>query len=291
MHTNARKHRTPRVMHNRIAVIVVICLVVGFSFAALGGDPEWLLARFAAAGRMQGGDMPVFGGLLLTATAAAYALLTFRSGFGDHDPGRSRAKDARRRKAGERAAFDIRRTWLLSVLVLAQVGTGLLIWLGRGDAVIDLHYAAALLAVAFPVAHVLVRWVQERVAYTIHVLQPGPLRQTARPMSLIELVRSHFSLEPHTEPHAPPQARSRSPLGLPLTMAIVIGLATLLITHAMQLGTSETIVARAKPDNDAWPTRSIAVREAPQPASMREPSRRASIETHFLSADAWAAAD
>ena len=234
---------------SRLPGLAIAGLVVAAVYVASGSELARVLETAGSALRLEPKTLEIFGGFMLMATAAAYTLFTLRSGLGHGDIGRVH-KVLKRHGSNERGRIDPRLRWLITVLVLAQAGTWLLIWLEMDDAIAQLNYAAAVLLVAVPVGQILARYVGARVRRVAAVLQPGPLRACARPPKLAEIVREYARPDRKVLPQSSLQNAGVASLGLPLLMALAIGVATLLLTQTLQLGTSAVQVARVAPPRD-----------------------------------------
>lgn len=85
------------------------------------------------------------------------------------------------------AAVNVIFYWALFAAVMALTVTGVLLYLGHGGLVVDIHYLSALAVAGYIVAHVFTHYMYGGVAQLLRLFRPQPLRayrgMTAKPFA------------------------------------------------------------------------------------------------------------
>ncbi len=226
LHLGKRRLKTDTgtvLLHWIAVAAIVVNLVTGFAIAADAPHREWVRALRGLLPHGEIWRVHIVSALVLISVAVAYGVYLARTGLsGRVRLDKPRLYSLKLRGRARWAAINILLYWVVFVLMLIQIGTGAVLYLGHGGFWVTLHFWAAVLILIYPFVHVLAQYCYGHVHQVMRILTPGPLIHTARPPTLAELMREH--LERTTE-QAASRTSSRGALKVhPLSVAFATGL-------------------------------------------------------------------
>lgn len=251
------KRRRPKtdvgtvVLHWIVVLAVVINAATGFAIAADAPQRHWLRLLRGLLPQGEVWSLHVSSGVALLAVAVAYPVYLSRTGL------TARIRFDRARLSGlvtgpARArwgAVNVLLYWLIFLVLLVQIGTGVVLYLGFGGTVVTVHYLAAVCIVVLPFAHVLAQLGHGRLAQILRIIRPTRRLEMLPPPDLIDLMRRHLERSAGERP--PPTHRT---LQLhPLSVAGAAAFATVAVAATVDVTGRATLIINA-----------IAQAEAPQ---------------------------
>lgn len=230
--TRLRSDTGTFVLHWVMAIAMVLAMITGFRISWDGEGA--VFSRWIAPILLQGDIWTIhfIVACIMFACATAYAVYMERAAlFSRNALGRMRLLilDAPARLKWQ--GFNVSLHWGFYLLTLVMMATGILLYLGWGGLVVDIHAAVAIALVAYLVLHILGHFMQGGWAQIFRIFLPKALVPG-----------------PMTKPR-------------PLLAALVIGVATSAAIAALDFGTRDTLaipkVAKAPVldgvlDDDAW---------------------------------------
>ncbi len=236
--SNGTKSPRPRsdfgtfLLHWTMAVAMILAMITGFR---LSWDGEGaVFSRWIAPILLQGDVWTIhfISAWVMFACASAYVVYLARAAlFGRNAPGRLRLMilDAPARLKWQ--GFNVSMHWGFYLLTLVMMTTGVLLYLGWGGLVVDIHAAVAIALFVYLFLHIIGHFMQGGWPQIFRIFLPA--RLVSGPM---------------TKPR-------------PLLVALLIGAATSAATASLDFGTRDTLVipkVAAAPkldgvlDDEAW---------------------------------------
>lgn len=178
------------VLHGLVVLASATLLVTGIAIAADHPDRQWLRAFEAVLPAGNVWIIHLWAGVVLISVATAYPVYIRATGAKRRIAlDRMRVQALRCAGKARRAALNVAIYWLAFVLLLLQLSTGILLYLGWGGQTVTMHYAGALGLCAFVVIHVSAQFVYGRSRQLLRILRPGPVTVPSVEPSLADLIR------------------------------------------------------------------------------------------------------
>ncbi len=211
------------VLHGLVVLASTALLVTGIAIAADHPDRQWLRAFEAVLPAGDVWSIHLWAGVVLISVATAYPAYLRATGAKRRIAfDRMRLRALRCPGKARRAALNVAVYWLGFFLLLLQLSTGILLYLGWGGQTVTLHYAGALGLCAFVVIHVSAQFAYGRSRQLLRIVRPGPVTLPSVEPSLADLVR----LSVEKAARQPPTDRSARLHLHPLTvggLCLVVG--------------------------------------------------------------------
>jgi Ethylbenzene dehydrogenase/Prokaryotic cytochrome b561 len=249
------------ILHWLVVLVIATLFVTGLAIAADAPHRTWVRQFRTLLPQGDVWTVHVLAALLLSGLAVAYTVYICRAGltrrvrldkvrmFGLQRPGRMRW-----------GSLNVLLYWALFAVLSLQIGTGVLLYLGYGGAVVSLHFWCAVGVVAFPILHILAHFKYGRLAQVLRIVRPGPLEQVGPPPSLAELIRQRLENEPRQDVSFDRQAAANGARvnetrlhAHPLITAAIAGAVALSVAGSVDFSVQPKLIVRA-----------IAKHEAPQ---------------------------
>jgi cytochrome b subunit of formate dehydrogenase len=163
-------------LHWLLIASLLVVVLTGLKLTAYMPGYDWLHALpFIIPAKMTW-SMHMFCGAVAFCTMVAYVVYMSRSGLAKRIwPDRSRLLGIFGRRSAVLGAINVILYWLLFGLMAALMVTGLLMYIGRGGMLVEVHRMATWGILAFPLAHVAVHFLIGGAPQLMRVFRPAPL--------------------------------------------------------------------------------------------------------------------
>jgi cytochrome b subunit of formate dehydrogenase len=173
-HAMTRAHRRPRkprsdvgtvLLHWAMVAAMATSIVTGLAIAADNPARGWLSPLRAGLPQGEVWGLHLGAGLVIGALVPAYVLYMRSAGLTRRIAlDRARLHALRMPGRARWGAVNVILYWLLFALIAVQIATGVLLYLGRGGTLVQIHYWSAGALIAFPVFHVLAQYAYGHLA-------------------------------------------------------------------------------------------------------------------------------
>lgn len=271
------RRQTPRtdygtiIVHWLVVLALTVSLVTGLRIAADTPQTAWLNVLWPILPQGDIWTVHMQSGLALCALAFAYAVYIARAGLSRRVKlDRARLSSVARQGRPRWAAVNVVLYWGLFAVLLAQIVTGMFLYLGHGGRILQIHLWCAAILAAYPIAHVAAHWGYGGMDQIMRVFRPARLRPRVAQPNLADTLAEHFNqdAEMHrTGSPAPDRGRgqsSRQTATPPRHRPTTLHVHPLTVAFAAGLSIATFATAIDKSARDKLVVRSIAKSEAPK---------------------------
>ena len=254
MHDTLRARRVLKtdtgtvILHAGLVGTIFVAALTGFAIAADVRDRTWLgtARRLLPQGEIW--TVHMLSGLFL---AAIRRLFHLRAPSRSCAPYPVRSRSCFRSCASRRTRWrsvNVVLAWLLFAVLIGEIVSGCLLYIGYGGVAVRLHYWLAIGLLLYPIGHVLAHYAAGGTAQLLRIVRPEPLTHAAPEASLADLVAEHFAGQDGG------QAQERRPDTLhahPLSVAFAGALGLAAMAATVDVGSRDTLVIASIARGDA----------------------------------------